>query len=92
MIGIGLDGVAGLSEAMQNRVMAASLLVGSDRHLGYFPEYPGERWVLGDLGQAIDRLKTRINDDQIVIERGILWTLSKKNPIQKNRIFLILIL
>lgn len=67
VIGIGLDGVAGLSEAMQNRVMAALLLVGSDRHLGYFPEFRGERWVLGDLGRTIDRLKTHMNGDRIVV-------------------------
>jgi precorrin-6B C5,15-methyltransferase / cobalt-precorrin-6B C5,C15-methyltransferase len=67
VIGIGLDGAAGLSEAMGNRIREASLLVGSDRHLGYFPEYRGERWVLGDLGRAIDRLKTHKNEEKIVI-------------------------
>jgi precorrin-6B C5,15-methyltransferase / cobalt-precorrin-6B C5,C15-methyltransferase len=67
VIGIGLDGAAGLSEAMQTRIREASLLVGSDRHLGYFPEYRGERWVLGDLGKAIDRLKTHRREDRIVI-------------------------
>ncbi len=67
VIGIGLEGAAGLSEAMQNQIREASLLVGSDRHLGYFPEYGGDRWILGDLGKAIDFLKSRMNDDRIVI-------------------------
>lgn len=67
VVGIGLDGAAGLSEAMQNRVMAASLLIGSDRHLGYFPEYRGDRLVLGDLGRAIERLKSYKHEDSVVI-------------------------
>ncbi|MGB3240475.1 MAG: precorrin-6y C5,15-methyltransferase (decarboxylating) subunit CbiE [Geitlerinemataceae cyanobacterium] len=67
VIGIGLEGAVGLSEAMQNKIREASLLMGSDRHLGYFPEYGGDRWILGDLGKAIDFLKSRMNDDRIVI-------------------------
>lgn len=67
VIGIGLEGAAGLSEAMRQRVMSASLLVGSDRHLSYFPEYRGDRWVLGDLGRAIAQLKSHENKELIII-------------------------
>lgn len=53
VVGIGLDGAAGLSESARQVVEMAALLVGSDRHLSYFPTAPAERWVLSDLTEAI---------------------------------------
>lgn len=53
VVGIGLDGAAGLSESARQVVGTAALLVGSDRHLSYFPDRGRERWVLEDLTEAI---------------------------------------
>lgn len=57
VVGIGLEGAAGLSEPARQIVETASLLVGSDRHLSYFPQHSGERWVLEDLTKAIVEIR-----------------------------------
>lgn len=46
VIGIGLDGPAGLSTALHQLVLQADVLAGSDRHLSYFPDHPAQRWPL----------------------------------------------
>jgi precorrin-6B C5,15-methyltransferase / cobalt-precorrin-6B C5,C15-methyltransferase len=56
VVGIGLDGAAGLTAAMQLRIARATVLVGSARHLGYFADQPADRIVLGDLASAIDQI------------------------------------
>jgi precorrin-6B C5,15-methyltransferase / cobalt-precorrin-6B C5,C15-methyltransferase len=57
VVGIGLEGAAGLSAPARQIVERASLLVGSDRHLSYFPQHSGERWVLEDLTKAIVEIR-----------------------------------
>lgn len=57
VVGIGLDGADGLSPAVRQQVEQATLLVGSARHLGYFPHYGGERLLLTDLGETIVQLR-----------------------------------
>lgn len=57
VVGLGLDGAAGLSPAVSCIVQSAQLLVGSDRHLAAFPDHPGQRLVLGDLGAALGQLQ-----------------------------------
>ena len=56
VIGIGLDGKAGLPQALLETIAHASLLVGSPRHLSYFPDAEAEVWPLGDLQAGLDRL------------------------------------
>jgi precorrin-6Y C5,15-methyltransferase (decarboxylating) len=60
VVGIGLDGAAGLTPTVREMVHQASVLVGSDRHLAYFPpaELTCDRWPLGDLGALAERLQT----------------------------------
>jgi len=53
VVGIGLDGAAGLVEEVRQLVWKATLLIGSERHLSYFPNHPAQRLVLGDFTQAI---------------------------------------
>ena len=60
VVGIGLDGAAGLTPAIQKIIAAATLLVGSDRHLSYFPEHPAQRLKLGDFSQAIAILRQHL--------------------------------
>lgn len=70
VVGIGLDGAAGLTEGVRQLVGQATLLVGSDRHLSYFPDHPAERLVLGDFTQAIREIRRRLesgNPGNIVV-------------------------
>lgn len=60
VVGIGLDGVAGLPEFTRQLVAQAKLLVGSDRHLSYFPDHPADRLVLGNLQQAIATIRQHL--------------------------------
>lgn len=60
IVGIGLDGAAGLSDSVRQIVKKATLLVGSDRHLGYFSKHPAERLILGDLTGAIAEIRRRL--------------------------------
>ncbi|MGK7918524.1 MAG: precorrin-6y C5,15-methyltransferase (decarboxylating) subunit CbiE [Trichodesmium sp.] len=57
VIGIGLDGVSGLNESVRNVVERANLLIGSDRHLRYFPNHGAETIVLGDVLEAIVEIR-----------------------------------
>lgn len=57
IIGVGLDGRAGLAEASLGLIDRAILLVGSARLLSYFPEASAERWPLDDLKTGIEELK-----------------------------------
>lgn len=68
VVGIGLDGAAGLTEKVLQIVEGATLLVGSDRHLSYFPDHPAQRLVLKNFTQAIAEIRRCMaGDDQIVI-------------------------
>lgn len=60
VVGIGLDGAAGLTEAVRHIVESAAVLVGSDRHLSYFPHHPAQRIGLGPIGQAIKAIQAHL--------------------------------
>ncbi len=66
-IGVGLEGAEGLPDRVQALIRDSSLLVGSARHLSYFPEYPGKRLVLEDLQTAIAQIEQRSFFDRTVI-------------------------
>ncbi|MGI0489956.1 hypothetical protein ACN4EK_31450, partial [Pantanalinema rosaneae CENA516] len=61
VVGIGLDGAAGLPNSIQQLIAQATLLVGSDRHLSYFPTHPADRLVLTDLSTAIAQIQQLIS-------------------------------
>ena len=70
VVGIGLEGARGLTPAVQQIVRQATLLVGSDRHLSYFPDHPASRIILGDLTQALAQIRQQLStnaDSRIVI-------------------------
>src|SRR5262249_48134877 len=68
VIGIGADGAAGLRPELIERIRAAGFLAGGERHLGYFPEAPGERFVLRDnLADLIRELGERISSQRCVV-------------------------
>lgn len=49
VVGVGLEGAAGLSAATLAIIQQAQILAGSDRLLAQFPEHPAPRWALTDL-------------------------------------------
>ena len=61
VIGIGLEGGAGLSVALNQRIAQATVLVGSRRHLSYFPNHAADRIILGDLASAIGQIRLYLN-------------------------------
>jgi precorrin-6Y C5,15-methyltransferase (decarboxylating) len=76
VVGIGLDGAAGLSSSARQVVEMAALLIGSDRHLSYFPQHYGERWALEDLTEAILEIRRwlatepQLEPNAETVERG----------------------
>ena len=61
IIGIGLDGVVGLNQLVRDIIKRATLLVGSDRHLGYFSNHNADSIVLGDLLEAILEIRQHLD-------------------------------
>ncbi len=55
VIGIGAEGAAGLKPTVIERIQAADFLAGGARHLAYFPEAKGGRFVVRD---NLDELAT----------------------------------
>ena len=61
IVGIGLDGIAGLTDSVRQIVAKATLLVGSDRYLSYFPHHPAPRLVLGDFNQVLREIRNQLD-------------------------------
>lgn len=76
IVGIGLDGADGLVDSVRQLISRATLIVGSDRHLSYFPNHPAERLVLGDFRQAIKEIRY-----QMVADCGCIVVLVTGDPL-----------
>nr|WP_239651569.1 SAM-dependent methyltransferase [Neosynechococcus sphagnicola] len=74
VVGIGLDGSAGLTATVQQLVTSATVLVGSPRHLSYFPQHPAERLVLTDLTLVIAALRQRLTVEASATQRIVILT------------------
>lgn len=61
IIGIGLDGVVGLNQLVLDIIKRATLLVGSDRHLSYFSNHNAESILLGDVLEAILKIRQHLD-------------------------------
>ncbi|MBD1891773.1 precorrin-6y C5,15-methyltransferase (decarboxylating) subunit CbiE [Coleofasciculus sp. FACHB-SPT9] len=61
VVGIGLDGADGLSHNVREIVEQAMLLIGSDRHLSYFPNSSAQRLILGDLTKVVEEIRDRLS-------------------------------
>ena len=82
VVGIGLDGAAGLSESAQQVVEMAALLIGSDRHLSYFPQHDGERWALEDLTAAILEIRRHLaTQAELEVDAGSIVILVAGDPL-----------
>ena len=58
VIGIGLDGAVGLTVKVLEIVSQATVLVGSDRHLSYFPNHEGKRLTLKDFPTTLAKIRS----------------------------------
>jgi precorrin-6B C5,15-methyltransferase / cobalt-precorrin-6B C5,C15-methyltransferase len=68
VVGIGDDGPAGLAPAVLDRVAAATLLCGGERHLALFPDHPAERFVVrANLDALVQRLTNLGTDERAVV-------------------------
>ncbi|MFB2893139.1 precorrin-6y C5,15-methyltransferase (decarboxylating) subunit CbiE [Aerosakkonemataceae cyanobacterium BLCC-F50] len=67
VVGIGLDGASGLREEVRQIIAQATLLVGSDRHLNYFPDYSGDRIVLKDIKATMREIRDRLQTDDVIV-------------------------
>ncbi len=67
VVGIGLDGAKGLVEAVRQLVGSATVLVGSDRHLSYFPHHPAKRIVLRDFTLTIEEIRHYLAGSETIV-------------------------
>jgi precorrin-6B C5,15-methyltransferase / cobalt-precorrin-6B C5,C15-methyltransferase len=68
IVGVGADGCAGLSARAVNAVAGASVLAGGARHLAFFPQFAGERIVLGkDLAAEVDRIAAAADEHAVCV-------------------------
>ncbi|ELR98723.1 bifunctional cobalt-precorrin-7 (C(5))-methyltransferase/cobalt-precorrin-6B (C(15))-methyltransferase [Gloeocapsa sp. PCC 73106] len=66
VVGIGLDGIRGLTEKTRELVTKAELIVGSQRHLSYFPEHKGNKLLLTDFRAIIPQLREALRQNQAI--------------------------
>lgn len=68
IIGIGDDGCVGLSSRVVNAVVAASVLVGGERHHAFFPQFRGHRIVVsGGLTKVLDEIQALAEDNNVCV-------------------------
>jgi precorrin-6Y C5,15-methyltransferase (decarboxylating) len=68
VIGISAGGAASLSPMLRQRVEAADVLAGGERHLAYFPDFAGERLPIRHPFEAwIEQVAEAANGDRRVV-------------------------
>ncbi|MGF1521852.1 MAG: precorrin-6y C5,15-methyltransferase (decarboxylating) subunit CbiE [Leptolyngbyaceae cyanobacterium] len=67
VVGIGLDGAAGLPVPIQTLIDQAAVLAGSDRPLSYFPRHPAQRWSLAELETRLQQHLQQPNPGLVVV-------------------------
>ncbi|WP_019119446.1 precorrin-6y C5,15-methyltransferase (decarboxylating) subunit CbiE [Brevibacillus massiliensis] len=88
VIGIGDDGAESLLPVYRQWIEESELLIGGERHLGYFPDYPGEKWAVQEgLAAIVERLRGETRQTVILASGdplfyGIGGYLAKKLPVQ----------
>src|SRR5262245_24761259 len=65
VIGLSAGGAETLPAALLARIAGADLLAGGQRHLSYFPDFQGERWVIGaNIQTMAERLQQALAQRQ----------------------------
>jgi precorrin-6B C5,15-methyltransferase / cobalt-precorrin-6B C5,C15-methyltransferase len=68
IIGVGSDGLAGLTARAQELLLSADLVLGSDGTLGRAPELPAERFRIGtDLQEVVRVLEANLGRKRMVV-------------------------
>lgn len=67
VVGIGLDGEQGLTSEAKLVVERATVLAGSKRHLGYFPQHPAQKIFLTDLKAGIEAIARLNSEDNAIV-------------------------
>jgi precorrin-6Y C5,15-methyltransferase (decarboxylating) len=71
ILGIGADGATGLRRELRDEVHAADFLAGGIRHLDFFPDFHGERFVLrNNLAELTKELRGRAGQRCVVLASG----------------------
>lgn len=60
VVGIGLSGRGGLTTPVTTLIDQATALVGSERHLSYFPAHPGEQIPLTEFSQGLQTIQEHL--------------------------------
>ena len=68
VVGIGLDGAAGLTQTVRQIVEKSTLLVGSDRHLSYFPNHPAQRTL--NLSSVFEEIGEHLEETIVILASG----------------------
>ena len=67
VVGISLDVAAGLSVAVKKLIKKATILIGSSRHLSYFPEHPATKIVLSNLDRVIENIYQYLTTEHNIV-------------------------
>lgn len=67
VVGIGLNGEAGLTEKVRQIIAEATVLVGSERQLSYFSQTSATKVKLGNFQETIAQLKTYLNSQEKIV-------------------------
>jgi len=67
VIGIGLEGISGLTEETRILIEKATVLVGSDRHLQFFSNHLAEKLVLGDFLVVFETMRRRLKQEEKIV-------------------------
>jgi len=66
LVGTGFEGCGGFSRRALEVIDRVRVLIGKRRHLGLFPDYPGEKIELEDLGGIVEFLRSATEDVAIL--------------------------
>jgi len=71
IIGVGSDGLAGVTGRARELLQKAELIVGSENALGFIPELKAERLPIGpDLGQVVQKIESHAGKRIVVVATG----------------------
>ena len=72
VIGVGIEGMKGLSEESLKKIENAKLVIGSERHLKQLPDIPESRKhsLKADLFKVVDVIKKRKKQEIVVLASG----------------------
>ena len=67
VVGVGLDGAAGLSQKVLQIIDYATILIGSDRHLSYFPKHPATKVKLTNLNEIFPTIQKYLDQQEKIV-------------------------